>query len=219
MIDDYTGTANPTSLTLSDLNASFTKGYKVIVYVTGFNANTGASITDGSTTFYYQTLNDPATEFSGALAQTTTTTDLGAGANPFAQFAVFGSEAAPLTADSITFTVDTLYGGGSGIGGVQIVGEGLAGLSAKTPIPVPVPPPMASVRLNSGDVEIRLAALEPDVTYTLEQADGVGGAWQSIGRLSEASNWSTNVAVSGEAGYFRSSSASRVERMTLPLAP
>lgn len=48
--DDYTPTANPCGFTLANLNANFPNGYKVIVYVGGFNANTGASISDGTTT-------------------------------------------------------------------------------------------------------------------------------------------------------------------------
>jgi hypothetical protein len=118
-LDDYTATANPVSITFSDLNASFSSGYFAIVYVSGFDANTGASISDGSTTYYYQTLTSPSAPIT--LTQTTTTTDLGAGNAPFAQYAVFGSDVSPLTADSITFTLDTLYGGGSGIGAVQLV--------------------------------------------------------------------------------------------------
>ena len=120
-LDDYTTTATPTSVTLSDLTATFGSGYFAIVYVGGFNANTGASISDGTTTFFYKVDPAPANPY-GSFVQTTQTTDLGLGNNPIAQYAVFGSASSPLTADSITFTLDTLYGGGSGLGAVQIVG-------------------------------------------------------------------------------------------------
>ena len=119
-IDDYTGTVNPTSVTLSDLNATFANGYKVIVYLSGFNANEGASISDGSTTYFYQAADSPVAPV--AFVRTTDTTDDGSGTAPEAQYAVFGSALSPLTADSVTLTIDTLYGGGSAIGGVQIVG-------------------------------------------------------------------------------------------------
>jgi hypothetical protein len=118
-LDDYTTTVNPASLTLSHLNATFTGGYFAIVYVGGFNANTGASITDGTSKYYFRPLPTPVAPVS--FTATTQTTDLGAGNNPIAQYAVFGSFASPLTADSITFTLDTLAGGGAGLGGLQII--------------------------------------------------------------------------------------------------
>jgi hypothetical protein len=120
-LDDYTATVNPTSLTLSQLNASFPLGYYTIIYLSGFDGNNGASISDGTTTFYYQPVDFTVSTWDGTLVQTTTTTDLGSGNAPVAQYAVFGSPSSPLTADSVTFTLDTLYGGGSGLGGVQIV--------------------------------------------------------------------------------------------------
>jgi hypothetical protein len=115
-IDDYTGTVNPTSISFANLAANFPAGYKAIVYLTGFNGNTGASISDGTTTFFYQTDGSPA---PGAPVITTDTVD--DGVYPVAQYAVFGGDLSPLNADTITFTLDTLAGGGSGLGGVQLV--------------------------------------------------------------------------------------------------
>ena len=58
--DDYTGTINPTSVTLTNLASHFPFGYKIIVFLGGFasgaNTNLGASISDGSTTYYYRDL-------------------------------------------------------------------------------------------------------------------------------------------------------------------
>jgi hypothetical protein len=122
-IDDYTGTVNPTSVTLSHLAASFPNGYKVIAYVSGYNSNTGASISDGTSTCFYQTLNDPQNEFFGTLLQTTVTNDPGEGRAPFAQYAVFG-ETMRLTNDTLTLTLDALYGGGAILGGFQILSPG-----------------------------------------------------------------------------------------------
>lgn len=119
-LDDYTTTTTPVSITLSGLDATYASGYFAIVYVGGFNANTGASITDGTTTYYYRPDPAPVSPY-GTFAQTSQTTDLGSGNNPIAQYAVFGSPSTPLSADSVTFTMDTLYGGGSGLCGVQLV--------------------------------------------------------------------------------------------------
>jgi hypothetical protein len=110
-LDDYTTTVNPVSITLSDLNATFPLGFYAIAYVGGFNSMTSASITDGTTTFFYRANPTPPAGPYGPFSQTTQTTDLGAGNNPIAQYAVFGSPGSPLTANSITFTLDTLAGG------------------------------------------------------------------------------------------------------------
>jgi hypothetical protein len=114
---------NPTSVTLNNLLATFPGGYKVIAYISGFNGNTGASITDGNQTFYYQTLNDPPNDFTGTLIQANTTNDLGDGNAPFAQYAVFGEETI-LTNNTITLTLNTLYGGGAILGGFQVLAPG-----------------------------------------------------------------------------------------------
>ncbi len=130
-LDDYPTTTLPVSITLSDLNATYASGYYAIVYVGGFNASTGASIMDGTTTYFYRPL--PAPVAPVTFVQTTQTTDLGAGNNPTAQYAVFGSVSSPLTANSVTFTVNALYPGtaGAGLGGVQLlaVPEPSAGLT------------------------------------------------------------------------------------------
>ncbi|MCU0786688.1 MAG: right-handed parallel beta-helix repeat-containing protein, partial [Verrucomicrobia bacterium] len=122
-IDDYTATTNPTSVTLNHLAANFPGGYKVIAYVSGFNGNTGASISDGVTAFFYQTLNDPVTEFQGLLVQTCATNDPGPGLAPFAQYAVFGDPVL-LTNDTLTLTLNTLSGSGAILGGFQVIPAG-----------------------------------------------------------------------------------------------
>jgi hypothetical protein len=124
-LDVYPAGLNTATAAFSDLSANFPDGYFAIVYLTGFNGNDGASISDGTSTFYYRNLDTPVAPVT--YVQTTQETDLGDNANPQAQYAVFGSLASPLTADSITFTLTALYDGGAALGGVQIVG-----------IPVPV---------------------------------------------------------------------------------
>jgi iduronate 2-sulfatase len=120
----YAGTSdNPgTGISFQNLRANFPDGYWAIAYMGGFIANTGAVVTDGSTRFYYQTY-DPAPPSLGVdnLVQTMVTTDPGDGLAPFAQYAVFGSPEAPLTNDQAFFSVDTVYGGGVMLGGVQLI--------------------------------------------------------------------------------------------------
>jgi hypothetical protein len=118
-IDDYPATASPTSVTLTNLADHFPYGYKVIAYVGGFNTCSNASISDGTTTFYYRTLSAPVAPVS--FVRSTTTSNPGNLNAPGAQYAVFG-EPELLTANSLTLTLDTLYGGGSGLCGFQIVG-------------------------------------------------------------------------------------------------
>ena len=118
-LDDYTATATPTSVTLSNLATHFPYGYRVIAYVGGFNSCSNASISDGTTTFYYQTIKSPV--WPVAFAQTTVTSNPGNVNAPVAQYAVFG-ETTLLTNNTLTLTQDTLYGGGSALCGFQIVG-------------------------------------------------------------------------------------------------
>jgi hypothetical protein len=118
-IDDYPATVNPTSVTFTNLADCFPYGYKVIAYVGGFNTCSNASISDGATAFYYRTLSAPVAPVS--LVRSTTTSNPGNLNAPVAQYAVFG-EPELLTANSLTLTLDTLYGGGSGLCGVQFVG-------------------------------------------------------------------------------------------------
>lgn len=117
--DDYTATANPTSVTFTNLADHFPYGYKIIAFVGGFNTCSNASISDGTTTFYYRTLSSPIAPVN--FVRTTTALNPGNLNAPVAQYAVFG-EPELLTANSVTLTLDTLYGGGSGLCGVQIVG-------------------------------------------------------------------------------------------------
>jgi hypothetical protein len=117
--DDYPATATPTSVTLTNLATHFPYGYRLIAYVGGFNTCSNASLSDGTTTLYYRTLSSPVAPVT--FVPTTTTSNPGNLNAPVAQYAVFG-EPELLTANSVTLTLDTLYGGGAGLCGVQIVG-------------------------------------------------------------------------------------------------
>lgn len=125
--DDYTTTASPTSVTLTNLANHFPHGYRIIVYVGGFNTCSNASISDGTTTFYYRTLSAPVAPVS--FVRTTTNSNPGNLNAPVAQYAVFGDPSL-LTANSLTLTLDTLHGGGAALCGFQIVG-----VSADEPAP------------------------------------------------------------------------------------
>lgn len=116
-IAHFTATANPVSLTLDGLNATFPLGYKAIVYVNGAPANPGAAVTDGTTTYFFQTSNPAA-----ATPILITDIDSGDGYD-VGNYAVFGSNLAPLMGDSITFTIPTgsIVANNAGIGGVQLV--------------------------------------------------------------------------------------------------
>ena len=121
----YSGTplqvGNPTytssSITFSDLNATFPNGYKSIVYLGGYETNTNASISDGTTTYYYQTLSPPEVISSVTITRTTDVSNNSS--SPTAQYALFGGETA-LTNDSLALTLTKLSGGGAALCGVQI---------------------------------------------------------------------------------------------------
>jgi hypothetical protein len=121
-IDDYTATLTPTSVSFSNLNANFTNGYIAIVYLNGFISNTGSSISDGTTSYYWRPANPVPASLPSPLVQTLVTADPGLGNFPVAQYAVFGTLEAPLSADSLTLTLRALSGGGTALGGVQLVG-------------------------------------------------------------------------------------------------
>lgn len=114
----WPGTQGPVTVQLNNLAAEYPAGYYAIVYVGGAPANSGAAISDGTTTYFFQTPNPRDL----TPMQTTDTED--DGVYPVANYAVFGSSEAPLTADSITFRIPTgsVVGTQAGIGGVQVIG-------------------------------------------------------------------------------------------------
>lgn len=117
--DTFTATVNPPSVSFTNLSSLFPDGYVVVAYVNGFNTNTGSSVSDGTTTYYYRPANPAALPES--LIQTKTTSEPAVGEFPVAQIAIFGTLADPLTSDSFSVITRALVGGGSGITGVQIV--------------------------------------------------------------------------------------------------
>ena len=175
-IDDFRTTAPETSVTFSGLNATFPKGCSAIVYVGGYLKNTGASITDGNIKYYYQTPSAPVAPVD--FIQTKTTTDNGEGSAPEAHYAVFGTSESPIVSDSVTFTIDTLYGGGTFIGGIQITGESIAGEPIKTPIPVPLDEPMIQMKYNTESLKI--SKLNTSATYELQKSNQLLDEWSTL---------------------------------------
>lgn len=115
--DDTKGT----TFTVTNLNANFANGYYVIVYLSGFATNDGASVTAGGTTYYYRSPDLPSTPLSSLVLTTSTVFPAAANDAPIAEYALFGSTGSPLSADSFTVDLDALYGGPI-LAGLQIVG-------------------------------------------------------------------------------------------------
>ena len=199
-IDDYRATVPSTSATFSGLNETFPKGYKAIVYVGGYLKNTGASITDGNIKYFYQTPSAPVAPVD--FIQTTSTTDNGEGSAPEAHYAVFGTNESPLTSDSVTFTIDTLYGGGTFIGGVQIIGESNSGEPIKTPIPIPISEPI--IEIDSHLNLLTISKLNPSVSYEIQKSNNLIDGWSTIKTIeSPEKNESINDIFTDSAAFYR----------------
>ena len=199
-IDDYRATVPSTSATFSGLNETFPKGYKAIVYVGGYLKNTGASITDGNIKYFYQTPSAPVAPVD--FIQTTSTTDNGEGSAPEAHYAVFGTNESPLISDSVTFTIDTLYGGGTFIGGVQIIGESISGEPIKTAIPIPISEPI--IEIDSHLNLLTISKLNPSVSYEIQKSNNLTDGWSTIKTIeSPEKNESINDIFTDSAAFYR----------------
>ncbi len=113
----YNGTGQNTMVQLSEIPYD---AYKVIVYLTGFANNPGSQVSDGITTYYWDTP-DPG----DATLVETTDTDPNDGYD-VATYAIFGSDEAPLTGSDYTLNfglhlAGTGVSGGGGVGGFQLV--------------------------------------------------------------------------------------------------
>jgi hypothetical protein len=175
--------------------------YKVVAYLTGYNAtNTQASISDGSTTYWWR-----PQPYGPALNQTTDT-DASDGIDQ-ASYAVFGTDEDPLTGSS--FTLQALLGSsataGAGIGGFQIVEI----LVANNP-----PPPTLNISKNglnydfqwdssSGKVYDLVSA--PDLSQsvsTWEVYQSPLMTYENIAASDTGTNALTGVAATGKKQFF-----------------
>ncbi|NDV61670.1 hypothetical protein G0Q06_04330 [Puniceicoccales bacterium CK1056] len=124
----YAATPENPSVILNNLQQEFPEGYYVIVYLSGFKSNTSASVSNGATTYYYQTADPLPVDFGPeSMVLATLTSEPAAGQAPVANYALFGSPENPLTADTASFSMKQLSGGGAGLGGFQIVSVGDVG--------------------------------------------------------------------------------------------
>ena len=175
--------------------------YKVVAYLTGYNAtNTQASISDGTTTYWWR-----PQPYGPALNQTTDT-DTSDGIDQ-ASYAVFGTDENPLTGSS--FTLQALLGSsataGAGIGGFQIVEI----LVANNP-----PPPTLNISKNglnydfqwdssSGKVYDLVSA--PDLSQSVSTWEVYQSSlmtYENIAASSTGTNALTGVAATGEKQFF-----------------
>jgi hypothetical protein len=167
---DFPGTEG-TAIILGNLNGEFPEGYFAIVYVIGFATNTGASISDGTTTYYYQSANPvPGGLRPEDLVQGTLEAEPAEGTAPVAYYVVFGDTENPLTADEITFSLEHLSGGGAGLGGVQIVAAGNTGGGGGDD-PTWTDPALGTYFLDATDGDDTNDGKSPET------------AWQTLGRL------------------------------------
>lgn len=168
----FFGASSP-PFTLSQISYA---NYKIIVYLTGFNGNNASFVSDGNSTFYW----DPKA-FSSILTETLQTTYEEGTDAVKSNYAVFGSDAAPLTDTSITISFGLAPGasGGGGIGGFQIV-------SFPDP-PTTVKPEVKEVSFDSVSSLLSLTwSSDPGQTYAVKAS-------------TDLSNWGLEVATSIDA--------------------
>jgi hypothetical protein len=127
------GAGQTGSVTVSDLNATFTDGYYVIAYLAATDSESGTAVFNDGTPESI-TFTSPATP--DATLNEVTATD------PNGNYTIFGSESSPLTADSFTLTVTNGSAGRTGLGGLQIVA-------------VPEPGSLALIGLGIGMIGLR----------------------------------------------------------------
>jgi hypothetical protein len=150
--------------------------YKVIVYLTGFNGNNASLVSDGNSTYYW----DPKA-FSSILTETLQTTYEEGTDAVKSNYAVFGSDTAPLTESSITISFGLAPGasGGGGIGGFQIVS-------------LPDPPTMMKP-------EVKVVSYDPISSLRSLTWSSDPGQVYAVKASTNLSNWEIEVATSIEA--------------------
>ena len=210
------GITAPTTITLSDLNATFPNGCIAIVYVTGYLGNNKASITDGSTTYYFQAMASPAAPIS--LVQTTDT--LSADPTPEAQYAVFGSAEALLTTDSISFTLTNMSGAGVSIGGIQlyqISEETVQTNNYKTLLSVPTRD--AVLQLNPTSQKLEYSNLDAGLSYTVETNTNLSTDWnaQSSFELENGSTRTEDYDNTAPKRFYQMQYPAKMNKRAIPL--
>lgn len=167
--------------------------YKVIVYLTGFNGNNASLVSDGNSTYYW----DPKA-FSSILTETIQITYEEGTDAVKSNYAVFGSDTAPLTDSSITISFGLAPGasGGGGIGGFQIV-------SLPDP-PTTVKPVVKVVSYDSiSSLLILTWSSDPGQTYAIKAS-------------TDLSNWELEVATSIEASEDSDTTTEEIDLSGVP---
>ena len=214
-------TDSSNSITFSDLKATFPNGYKAIVYLGGYIGNTGASISDGTTTYYFQTLN-PAEAISSATI--TRTTDVSNNSSsPTAQYALFGGDTA-LSSDNLTLTLNKISGGNAALCGVQIFDVNVSEESiieySKTPLIVPTKDP--SITINPVDLSVEYSNLELAHPYTILTTTDLTQPWTTLPtaiEISSGSSVSELITENESTQFYRLSYPAKTTKMTLTLEP
>ena len=204
-----------------DLNATFPNGYKSIVYLGGYETNANASISDGTTTYYYQTLSPPEVISSVTITRTTDVSNNSS--SPTAQYALFGGETA-LTNDSLALTLTKLSGGGAALCGVQIFDASLSDEDVvqyfKTALIVPTKDP--SITINPMDFSVEYSNLELAHPYTILTTADLTQPWTTLPttiEISSGSSVSELITENESSQFYRLSYPAKTTKLTLPLGP
>ncbi|MFT6058617.1 MAG: arylsulfatase A-like enzyme [Lentimonas sp.] len=226
---DYSGTPihvgnlsnGSSSITFSDLNATFPNGYKAIAYLGGYTGNTDASISDGTTTYYYQTLNPTQVISSATITRTTDTSNNSS--SPTAQYALFGSETI-LSSDNLTLTLSKLSGGGAALCGVQIFDVNVSEESiiqySKTPLIVPTKQP--KITIDPVNLSVEYSNLELSHPYTILTTTDLTRPWTPMPtaiELFSGSSVSEQITENESTQFYRLSYPAKTTKHTLPLGP
>ena len=218
-VGNLTNSSN--SITFSDLNATFPNGYKVIAYLGGYTGNTDASISDGTTIYYYQTLNPTEAISSATITQTTDVSNNSS--SPTAQYALFGGETT-LSSDNLTLTLNKISGGGAALCGVQIFDVNVSEESiiqySKTPLIVPTKDP--SITINPVDFSVEYSNLELAHPYTILTTTDLTQPWTTLPtaiEISSGSSVSELIKENESTQFYRLSYPAKTTKLTLPLEP
>lgn len=211
------GIAASTTVTLSDLNATFPNGCIAVLYLTGYLNNNKASITDGSTTYYFQAMANPVAPITPA--QTTDT--ISADPTPEAQYAVFGSPEALLTPDSISFTLSNISGAGVALGGIQLYDDAQQTVVTnhyKTLLSVPTRD--AVLLVNPALQKLEYSNLESGLPYTLRTNTDLSTTWNALSNfeLETGSTRTDGYDNSDSKRFYRLQYPAKMNKRSIPLS-
>ena len=187
----------------------------------GYTGNTDASISDGTTTYYYQTLNPTQAISSATITRTTDASNNSS--SPTAQYALFGSETI-LSSDNLTLTLSKLSGGGAALCGVQIFDVNVSEESiiqySKTPLIVPTKQP--KITIDPVNLSVEYSNLELSHPYTILTTTDLTRPWTPMPtaiELFSGSSVSEQITENESTQFYRLSYPAKTTKHTLPLGP